>query len=399
MKSLKTIIIIIICFFSLSCNNDNAEEQVRRIDIMKAFKEKQNINLSSIVNEIDYITLETDKEILLGEAQRVFANEHYIIVIAFRQQYLFNRKTGAFIRKIGHYGRDPGAYLFTKFNLAFDEPKNVIYSGGLDGAIIEYSIEGEILNEVSKPSILNAFRSFTSIDDTTYIAYNPNFSGMDSVKLTIIGWDGKLQSTLPKYDRFIDNPSRIRSFGDNEGWFYRYNDKLYLKELFNDTIFELSGIPICANSKYIFDFGQKHPPYEKRDYMSDEDFFKYFWIQGLFESSKFLFFTLKYNEELRIGLYNKKDDITFIADSEDVDSYYYTWKKYGLINDVDNFIQMNPEYINSNNELIGLVQAYEIVNWFKENPRKAVKLPTNLQKLRNIKESDNPVVMIASLKD
>ena len=60
MKSLRAIIIIIISVFSISCNNDNAEEQVIRIDIMKAFKEKQNINLSSIVNEIDYIPLETD---------------------------------------------------------------------------------------------------------------------------------------------------------------------------------------------------------------------------------------------------------------------------------------------------------------------------------------------------
>jgi len=46
-----------------------------------------------------------------------------------------------------------------------------------------------------------------------------------------------------------------------------------------------------------------------------------------------------------------------------------------------------------------VIDAFEIVNWFSNNPDKAAKLPSHLQKLRNIKETDNPVIMIAKLKE
>ena len=36
---------------------------------------------------------------------------------------------------------------------------------------------------------------------------------------------------------------------------------------------------------------------------------------------------------------------------------------------------------------------------FSENPEKASNLPPHLQKFRNINENDNPVVMIAKLKE
>jgi hypothetical protein len=52
-----------------------------------------------------------------------------------------------------------------------------------------------------------------------------------------------------------------------------------------------------------------------------------------------------------------------------------------------------------NNELVGYLEPYKIRQWIAENPGKAAKLPSYLQKLRTIKETDNPVVMIAKLKD
>lgn len=399
MKLLKIIVYFIFSLSVLSCKSNGGIEEIRGIDIIKAFDEKQNIKLSSFVKKVEYIPLETNKKFLLDKSQRVFVNEQYIIIMAFRQQYLFNRKTGLFIREIGHYGRDPSGYLATKFNLAFDESKNVIFSHGMDRGIVEYSLQNFIINKIPKPSKLNAYRSFISYEDSIYIAYVPNFSGSDSVKLALIDWNGNLQSTLPNNSTFIDNPKKTRNFGDNEGWFYRYDKKLYLKELFNDTIFEIGGSPVSSNAKYVFNLGKYHPPYNERDYMKFDDEKNYFWLQNIFESSDYVFFTLKYNEELRVGIYNKKNGTTSIADSKEVDCFYYHWRKYGFINDFDNFIQLNPEYLNSNNELIGLIQPFEIVKWFYENPKKAAKLPPHLKKLKNIKETDNPIVMIATLKE
>ena len=54
---------------------------------------------------------------------------------------------------------------------------------------------------------------------------------------------------------------------------------------------------------------------------------------------------------------------------------------------------------NQNNEIVGYYDAYEVKLWFEENSDKESQLSPELQKLKNIKETDNPLVMIAKLKD
>ena len=71
----------------------------------------------------------------------------------------------------------------------------------------------------------------------------------------------------------------------------------------------------------------------------------------------------------------------------------------GFENDIDNFIPFQFYSINNSGELVGFQEAYIVKKWFDENPDKAAKLPPNLQKLKNIKETDNPIVMIAKLKE
>ncbi|HHN47502.1 MAG TPA: hypothetical protein ENN08_00960 [Bacteroidales bacterium] len=59
----------------------------------------------------------------------------------------------------------------------------------------------------------------------------------------------------------------------------------------------------------------------------------------------------------------------------------------------------HPISLSNRKELIGFLEPYKIRQWIAENPDKAAKLPLHLQKFKNIKETDNPVVMIAKLKD
>ncbi|MFV0265546.1 MAG: hypothetical protein ACK5HT_00260, partial [Draconibacterium sp.] len=71
----------------------------------------------------------------------------------------------------------------------------------------------------------------------------------------------------------------------------------------------------------------------------------------------------------------------------------------GIDNDVDAFLPFMFQSANQQNELVGLCEAYEVKSWFGENPGKAADLPAHLQKLKNLEENDNPVVMIVKLKE
>jgi hypothetical protein len=48
---------------------------------------------------------------------------------------------------------------------------------------------------------------------------------------------------------------------------------------------------------------------------------------------------------------------------------------------------------------MGYTDAWKVEQWFKDNPEKAAQLPPHLKKLESLTESDNPVVMIARMKE
>ena len=54
--------------------------------------------------------------------------------------------------------------------------------------------------------------------------------------------------------------------------------------------------------------------------------------------------------------------------------------------------------INDKGELTCTLDAYKIKLWFETNAEKSEKLPEYLQRLKNIQETENPIVMIARLK-
>ena len=46
-----------------------------------------------------------------------------------------------------------------------------------------------------------------------------------------------------------------------------------------------------------------------------------------------------------------------------------------------------------------MLEAFEVQLWFDENPEAAAKLTDNLKALSALEETDNPVVIIAKLKE
>jgi len=71
----------------------------------------------------------------------------------------------------------------------------------------------------------------------------------------------------------------------------------------------------------------------------------------------------------------------------------------GIKNDIDRFINITFDSMNSFEELIGLIQANDLVNWMERNPEKLNVLNSELQKLKNVKIEDNPIIVIAKYKE
>jgi hypothetical protein len=115
---------------------------------------------------------------------------------------------------------------------------------------------------------------------------------------------------------------------------------------------------------------------------------EYIGLRTLIESESFFIFEFYFQKKYFQGIFNKNTSNLIIAEKDN-----------GINNNIDGFVSFSPVSISTNGFLIGYIEAYKVLEWFVKNPDKAAKLPTHLQKLKTIKETDNPIVIIAKLKE
>jgi hypothetical protein len=100
-----------------------------------------------------------------------------------------------------------------------------------------------------------------------------------------------------------------------------------------------------------------------------------------------------------LGLYDIRRGKTELLDRDPIS------RKYGLVNDLDGGLSFWPRYyIESENALVQVLEAYEMKRllteeYFAAHPAKDPAAHARLRALlENLKEDDNPVIVIAKLK-
>jgi hypothetical protein len=319
---------------------------------------------------------------MVGGALRVFISNEYIITMAFRQIYVFDRLTGKFIHEIGHYGKDPNGYRNTLFVMPFDEKKKTVYVKGWESqSYYVYSLTNKLINIIDGPFDSN---SFCYLNDSVNVAYIKNYSGDEDRKLVTFNKSNPGIHIFHNYLKFKKTNEITTWMG--HGWFYKFEENLFFFELFNDTIFQIFENKLVP--KYLLKMGKYSPPYEKQASVKfmREEADNFFFVRNILESNNNIFFSIDYGLNQYGGFFCKESNKTFISSGK------------GFFNDLDNFIPFSPKSVYNNDYLVGFAEAHEILTWFEKNPDIVSKLPTNLQKYRNLKLTDNPIVMIAKLK-
>ncbi len=381
-----------LCLLIFSCctkKNTSLENEILPvIKVKETFLKKAKIGVNDFATSIKYIPLETRDNCLVGRSTEVFVDKQNIIVISFRQIFVFDRETGKFIREISTFGKGPGEYRNTVFN-AFNQRNKTIRATGWNDNIIEYDLHGQVKREVSFPIYVSSV--IIEMKPDIYAGYTPNVSGNGENKLLIFNAQGN-EIFLIKNKDFYEKEvlGRTISFG-NEALFYIFQKKTYFKEIFNDTLNYISDNSLKA--KYTFNTDGLSPYYALKG--ENEAFDKLrnlFRIQNIFETEKLLFFMINYRNKKYAGYYNKFDDKTLISNfsSEDENGFY---------DDFNNFVSFIPQRINSENEIVGYINPTIIYDWFKNNHGLTKGLSNHIRDLEKIGLEDNPIVVIATLKD
>ncbi len=383
MENIKWAIIplFILAILSGCKNTPPAEEEVlRNVKINEAIENKTGVLLSELVqDDVEYIPLESKQECLLNNNPRFYANETEIIAIAENQVYVFDRQTGKFLREIGHYGNDPGGYQGTKYSYPYDEKNDLFYLGGWGPLVyFRYNSSGNLVDEITaypntkEPDLQNSdlgeiVTSIAPLNDTCFVGHVWNIDGKQKTKLIIFNENNHRIKTYPQYKTFewdiFKDGLTIHHW---DGWFYEHNKVLNYFERSTDTLFSVSMEEL--KPRYVF--SEQTP------------------VEEIAESDRFLLLQLNHEDGKAYAVFDKRENNTKVETELN-----------GIENDVDNFIPFLFYSVNLEDELVGFQEAYLVNAWFNDNPEKAALLAPELQDLKNIQETDNPVVMIAKLKE
>ena len=363
-------------------------------------------NAEEIFKDFEIVPLETHKNGLLKvDIATYYVTDKYIIGMNFTgPAYLFDRKTGSFIRQISSRGRGPDEYNGPFFNqYGFDEKNNIIFVGQGLHAWKSINIEtNKVELIINKPKdegnneIFGTARVPWFLKDGMYVSFCNNKTGIDKTKLIVFDNKGNLIKKYPNHLEYnTTGMTSMSSFPDLPGIFYYYNGNTYFKECnYNDTVFRVSEKEMLPH--IVFKLGNRQPSYY---HQRNVDFNKgKYLIDFVYETNSFILFNFTHHTEtvevlgergfkrgtVHSGYYNKKSGQVFISSTSDLKSSGYTLSGIPV-----SFI---PISINKNNEMIARIDAADLV----ENMNKIGA--QYRQKFRNIHEEDNPIVVIAKLK-
>lgn len=382
---LKITLLILLSYFVSSCYQPKLEnkEALEIIEIANAFEQREPININDISRDCNYIVLETTNESLIGSNYSVYSDDQYLVAIDRKRILLFDRGSGKFIRTIGNSGSGPDEYSNTYAKMPYNEEKRVFYADR-SRERYEYDINGKLINTRKGPELVY---DFVNIDEYTYAAFIDNYMGDEKNKMIIFNETDSIIKIFPNYQSFPFNNS-INVFVTNS-WFYKLNNQLYFCERFSDTLFTVTSDSLIP--RFVFNKGAHTFPYELRnDMIAPEN--TYFFSQNILESSKYLFYTFSFNKKVYTAVYDKKQKNTIVND-------YIGESGDGYINNIYDFVPLELSSINGKGELTCTIDAFKVKQWLQTNSEKFEILPENIKKLKYVNESDNPVVVIARLKE
>ncbi|MCD8260604.1 MAG: DUF4934 domain-containing protein [Bacteroides sp.] len=402
----------------LSCTHPVSEND-HTIYIEKAMNRKTSLKASDYFETIHYIPLETTDESVVGEVTSVLLTGDKILVTTVQQQaLLFNRETGKFIRQVEHIGEDPQGYgAATPW---IDDRTGTIYFPGFREELVRFDADGNFMDKIritAEESTASNLMSYTWIEDSTLIGYYNNMignndyfftlfqPGTDHTRTTLrndytpsIGLDEIQSINVLKGGSITDKygPAAMPGIiymemtepdmgtvvftGDNFLW--HLDENTYFKEPYNDTIYSITTEGLTP--RLIFDPGKYHWKSTER-FMQEKD--KAIYITKILENQPYLFFyfiTGIFNDPVPyLGVYHKNNQEVKVIPTA-----------LGIEDDLYGFVPALPFASNSKGEMAGIIPTEKITEWFTENQQHKARWPELLRELTQIREEDNPVVVI-----
>lgn len=396
MKTILKVIILSLVFISCRSANDASDDRILTFDLSK-FPEVEEVKLTDLgFVDIEYIPLETSESCMLSGIDDLldrykfsFGDSTYIIR-RFIDILEFN-ENGKFITRIGTKGRGP-----TEFTAAHDVKineidKKVYLLARWQKKFFVYSASGK-LDRIFQISF--APSEFQFIGDKI-LCYSENHMGNIDNSYTLIDKNGIIVEEFPnKYPFKTFDAYNVSA----ENLFYRFDRRLFKKEVYSDTIYEFKNENFIPHM--VIKVGNKLLTTEARTKFDSPYLAKNYIIPlNLFEFGDYVYYEFVYR-------FAPPDDVvfySFIGSKMDGSSHLFSTGQ-GIINDIDGGPGFLPRGIINDSTLLGWIEpiklkAFIATEDFKKSKPFYPEKKVELEKLAaSLKETDNPVLVIVRMK-
>jgi len=346
--------------------------------------------------DISYIQFETKDSSLFSCTNNLIAGGKLIVgygffIVKCANDIIIFKSNGLFERKIGKVGRGPDEYQVAH-DIQVDEKNREIYLlAGWQQKFFVYSYGGELVRTFQIPFFCNEF----IFVENEILCYSENHLGNIDNSYNLIDNNGNiLKSFANKYP--FQNHDAYGIQGEN--LFYQFKNQNFKKEVYSDTVYLYqngefkSHLVINVGNKQITpnDRSQFDGRYLAKNYISP---------LKLFEFGDYVYYEFIYKFD-----FSKTEIYSFIGSANsDFRILFNTGQ--GIINDIDGGPNIRPKTISDYNTIIAFIDALEMKKYlatdeFKNSLPKYPKKKKELEQLaNNLKETDNPVLVMVRLKE
>lgn len=405
--------------------NDSGATVLQEIDLAKGInKETSSLLLSDAVSSIDIVKLELTDKSLIGNIRNLIVTENDIFICDYEYSALRFSRNGQFLNAISKIGQGPGEYLYL-VDIKVDERDSSVYLHTTRDLMM-FDYNGNYKKKYPNINYEDVFISplgrilFTGNDfflnnqlatvypdkdlwtlalvDTSFNItnkfYNPAFFGREA----LIRERAASPSELNK-DQLAEQTPTLVDF---------YNKEFKMIYYGGDTIYQYDKNQFVPC--YSLNMGER-PSFEmSHEWLKQGAFFACLWLYRFYETKDYIYFVLGKSEDLYTVRYNKENGemISTKKKSTIIVSItpYFTHRRFKYEFKLENDLiggEFKVDYQGNNYwcQVISPSELSEEINideLEKQEVKDNSKRKAYLDILKQLKEEDNPVLVIATLK-
>ena len=365
-------------FLCLCCVLSVSAQKPVAINLAKAISESpKEIMLNELASDIRYVPLETTDDCLMN-------NEFYIMQytgedIITSGIFHFD-KNGKFLNKIGSKGQGPEEYLQGLF--AFGDWKNKLLYVQNWTTLTCYGFDGTFVRSVPTPQLnMGAAGLF----DENHILYSNDIYYADKANpIQLYMVDSQNGKTVSKWRGHLEENKKYGMILTSRDFMYNYDNSLFYKPALENVIFKILS-PKKRQLVYKFDCSGKDIDVSA-DEVDPKKRFQFLSVYWAKETAQYLFVNYGMKNISRLGIYDKeKKTFTNVTIKDNLAGGY----------------DIHPAWTSDDNHLLMVYYAGGLLQ-DKEKRYSTGLLPERKKELdellKNIKEDDNPVFILVTLK-